>query len=68
MIKCNNCGLEFLDAKIDKVCPRCKKEVPELDLVHISYVRKQFNKFIETQEDIPHEIVTKINENFWELL
>jgi hypothetical protein len=33
MIRCDNCGLGYLDAYKDEVCPRCKSKVKEIDII-----------------------------------
>jgi uncharacterized paraquat-inducible protein A len=33
MVKCDNCGLEYLDAYKDKYCPRCKNSIKEIEII-----------------------------------
>jgi transcription initiation factor IIE alpha subunit len=33
MIKCDECGLEYLEWGRDEMCPRCKNRVKEIDTI-----------------------------------
>jgi hypothetical protein len=67
MIKCDECGLEYLEWGRDEMCPRCKHKVKEIDTIEsLIAERDELKKVIDAQIECDNEMMD--DRDYWKRL